>query len=114
MFQSVSFTLSYHYWKGKHIHNHLDLFMDISKDELLVSYKAFTRQIKGKNIFDMFLNKPHRRRYMDFEGTIPNDMGKIRILLQGKLDLPKKLLNCSGYHNIITVTIQEKAIRCIG
>ena len=95
------YTISYHFYGIKNPQNHIDFFLDFGKEsESLIAYKSFggkdrvhTPLITQKNqsSWEMHLNKPHRKIYMNYQGKISGNRGKVRILRQGFICFPKNL-----------------------
>ena len=108
--KEVQYTLSFHFYGGKHQDNHLDLFLDmthdisshntkndgietagsISQEKPLITYKAFIkdRSQRSKNdVWEMTLSESHRKVYMSHQGRVSKNRGKVRILRKGCLHL---------------------------
>ena len=80
---SGKYTLSYHFYGQKDIRNHIDLFLTIPEQEELLQIRIKPQSILNKKCTGT-PGTLHRRIYMEFQGKISNNRGKVRILKQGK------------------------------
>ncbi|MES0489795.1 MAG: hypothetical protein ABUK01_07385 [Leptospirales bacterium] len=80
---SSRYTLSYHYFGQKDTRNHIDLFLEIPQQKKLIQIRIEPKMISNKRCTGT-LGSLHRSVYMEFQGNIANNRGKVRILKRGK------------------------------
>jgi len=78
------FTLSYHFFDTNSDKNHFDLFLEQKPGDRLIHYTIHRRtHISPEGFFYADLGSPHRPIYLDFEGKISNNRGRVRIFKKG-------------------------------
>jgi len=80
---SGRYTLSYHYFGQKDVRNHIDLFLEVPEKEKLIQIRINPKTIRNNKCTGT-PGTAHRRIYMEFQGKISNNRGKVRILKRGK------------------------------
>jgi len=76
------YTLSYHFFGLKHPSNHIDLFLQFPYYIHLTHYHINLNDYRNKYCTAV-LGKDHRSIYMQYQGKISGNRGKVRILQKG-------------------------------
>ena len=90
---NTPYTLSIHFYGAQNPENHFDLFLDVGEDFLLITYQVKLREIKTKPaspIWRMHLSRPHRRLYMNYQGKLGMNRGRLKMIRKGLIFMPKK------------------------
>jgi len=95
------FTISYHFFEKKSLKNHYDLFLEQKPEDKLVHYTLQRSSISSDGFFWGDLGEAHRYIYLDFEGKISNNRGRVRIFKKGVYE----------YSNSDEVKIWKKKIK---
>ena len=89
---NAPYTLSIHFYGAQNPENHFDLFLDVGEDLLLITYHIRLREIKtqpDRSIWKMRLSRPHRRVYMNHQGKLSMNRGRLRMVRKGLIVMPK-------------------------
>ena len=106
------FTLSYHFMSINNVKNHLDLFLYIGSNVPLIHYFTSKSNIKIKNQIKFTLGEPHRQIYLNYQGKITNNRGRVRVLMKGMYIVPDWIKNSVDDKNISNFFL-KKRISCV-
>ena len=93
---NTPYTLSIHFYGAQNPENHFDLFLDVGEDFSLLTYQIGLPEVKeiktkpDRSIWRMRLSRPHRRFYMNYQGELGMNRGRLRVIRRGSISMPKK------------------------